>query len=161
MDMNAIYWIILIMIAIALFSFLFRVAKSADAKSRIKELKNNSIEVTPEQFFKIRNTKHATKGRKNVSTDKDFEGIYIIFNHSKNMYYVGQSKRVLQRVNNHFTGKGNGDVYADYKYGNQFTITMIGLENSGFSTLNELERNAIATYSAYSKGYNKTRGNKG
>lgn len=38
---------------------------------------------------------------------------------------------------------------------------MIALENSGFSTLNELERNAIMTYDAYSHGYNKTRGNRG
>ena len=38
---------------------------------------------------------------------------------------------------------------------------MIALENSGFTTLNELERNTIATYNAYAKGYNKTRGNRG
>lgn len=37
---------------------------------------------------------------------------------------------------------------------------MIALKNSGFSTLNELERHTIATYNAYSKGYNKTRGNR-
>ena len=58
-------------------------------------------------------------------------------------------------------GLGNGDVYADYKYGDKFTIKTIKLENSGFRTLNELERNTIKTYSAYSRGYNKTRGNKG
>lgn len=77
------------------------------------------------------------------------------------MYYVGQGKKVFQRVNSHFTGHGNGDVYADYKYGDKFTIKMIALDNSGFTTLNKLERNTIATYNAYSKGYNKTRGNKG
>lgn len=77
------------------------------------------------------------------------------------MYYVGQGKKVFQRVNNHFTGHGNGDVYADYKYGDKFTIKMIALSKSGFSTLNELERNTIRTYDAFSKGYNKTRGNKG
>lgn len=84
-----------------------------------------------------------------------------MFNQSKGMYYVGQGKQVFSRVNAHFTGKGNGDVYADYKYGDKFTIKMIALENSGFSTLNELERNTIAKYNAYYKGYNKTRGNKG
>ena len=77
------------------------------------------------------------------------------------MYYVGQGKKVFQRVNNHFTGHGNGDVYADYKYGDDFTIKMIALETSGFKTLNELERNTIMTYNAYSRGYNKTKGNKG
>lgn len=48
------------------------------------------------------------------------------------LYYVGQGKSVFQRVNNHFTSHGNGDVYADYKYGDEFTIKMIALENSGF-----------------------------
>ena len=53
------------------------------------------------------------------------------------------------------------DIYADYKYGDEFTIRLIALKGSGFKTLNELERNAIAAYRAYDKGYNKTRGNKG
>ena len=64
-------------------------------------------------------------------------------------------------MNGHFTGHGNVGVYADYKYGDDFTIKMIALENSGFSKLNELERNVISTYNAYASGYNKTRGNKG
>lgn len=74
---------------------------------------------------------------------------------------LDKEKKVFQRVNNHFTGHGNGDVYADYKYGDDFTIKMIALEKSGFKTLNELERNTIMTYNAYSRGYNKTKGNKG
>ena len=52
-------------------------------------------------------------------------------------------------------------MYADYKYGDEFTIKMIALENSGYKTLNELERNTITVYNAFSKRYNKTRGNKG
>lgn len=92
---------------------------------------------------------------------QNFPGVYILFNRSKNMYYVGQGKQVLNRVNSHFTGKGNGDVYADYKYGDEFTIKMIALDGSGFQTLNELERNTILHYNAFSNGYNKTRGNRG
>ena len=91
----------------------------------------------------------------------NFAGVYIIFNKTKNMFYVGQSKNVFSRVNNHFTGYGNGDVYADFKAGDEFTIKMVSLEGSGCSSLNELERNYIGIYKAYSKGYNKTRGNRG
>ena len=87
-------------------------------------------------------------------------GVYILFNSTQNKYYVGQGKEILNRVNAHFTGKGNGDVYADYKYGDKFTIKMIGLKGSGFSSLNDLERNTILTYGSFSSGYNKTRGNK-
>ena len=114
-------------------------------------LENNSIEITPEQFFRLRNE----------SQLQDFTGVYILHNSSKNMYYVGQGKSVYKRVNAHFTGHGNGDVYADYKYGDAFTIRMISLVNSGFNNLDELERNTILAYDAYNSGYNRTRGNRG
>lgn len=115
----------------------------------------------PTRFFIIRNTSAGGRWKKFISTKYDFPGVYIIHNHTKEMNYVGQGEKVFQRVNSHFTGHGNGDVYVDYKYGDEFTIKMIALENSGFSTLNELERNTITTYNDYAKGYNRTRGNKG
>lgn len=129
--------------------------------SKIKKLANSVMEITPKEFFSIRNASNGGRGRKHISTSKDFAGVYILYNQTKKMYYVGQGKKVFQRVNNHFTGHGNGDVYADYKYGDKFTIKMIALSKSGFTTLNELERNTIRTYDAFLKGYNKTRGNKG
>ena len=95
-----------------------------------------------------------------MASAHNFPGIYILHNHTQNIYYVGQGQRVLDRVNMHFTGKGNGDVYADYKYGEKFTIKILAIKGSGFDTLNELERHAIDLYDAYENGYNKQRGNK-
>lgn len=129
--------------------------------SKLSDLTNKGMEVTPEEFFKLRNASMGGRGRKHLSTNYEFSGVYILLNQTKNMYYVGQGVKVFQRVNNHFTGHGNGDVYADYKYGDQFTIKLIKLEGSGFSSLNELEREMIRYYNAFSKGYNKTRGNRG
>ena len=91
----------------------------------------------------------------------NYSGVYILHNKTKNLYYLGQGKQVLNRVNAHFTGHGNGYVYADYKCGDRFTIRTIRLESSGFSYLNDLERYCIRKYNAYSRGYNRTRGNKG
>lgn len=136
------------------------VYKKISVNIKIAKLRSNSIEITPSEFFKIRNTKKIFNNRKNISTDQDFEGIYILYNQTKQMYYIGQSKNVIKRVNTHFTGKGNGDVYADYKYGDDFVINMLSLSKSGYTSLNALERDAIDTYQAYSKGYNKTKGNK-
>lgn len=121
-------------------------------KQEIRNLTNNVLEVSPERFFEL---------KKHVSADDDCEGVYIFLNHTKQKHYVGQAKHMFQRVNNHLSGRGNGDVYADYKYGDDFTIKMVELKNSGFSTLNELERNMIMAYDAYTNGYNRTRGNKG
>lgn len=132
-----------------------------EKNEQIEGLINHSLAVTPEEFIKLRNL--AYKGivsvRKPIT--REFAGVYILHNETKDMYYVGQGKRVLDRVNSHFSGRGNGDVYADYRYGDSFTIRIIGLENSGFSNLNELEREMISYYNAYNKGYNKTRGNRG
>lgn len=121
---------------------------------RIRRAADTTTEMTPDEFFRFRN--HLLKSK----SVRKVPGVYILFNKTQNMHYVGQSVDVLNRVNAHLTGKGNGDVYADYKYGNEFTIRIIKLANSGFKTLNELERHAIKTYNAYSRGYNKTRGNK-
>ncbi|MEG1354157.1 MAG: GIY-YIG nuclease family protein, partial [Malacoplasma sp.] len=89
---------------------------------------------TPSEFFHMYSD---LKKMKIKISELDASGVYIIFNISKQSYYVGQSINVLKRVNNHFTGSGNGDVYADYKYGSQFQITIVKCEQS---KLNAMER---------------------
>lgn len=126
---------------------------------KIEKLASGTEELTPEEFFNLRNFSFGGRGRPKYASTKNFVGVYIIFNITKNMYYVGQAHKILDRVNNHFTGKGNGDVYADYKYGDQFTIKMIALNKSGYRSLNDLERDTIRKYKAFARGYNKTRGN--
>jgi hypothetical protein len=129
-----------------------------EINTKIRGLANNTLEMTPQEFMEMR--KATCGSKKSYASTKNFAGVYILHNRSKNMYYVGQGQKVFDRVHSHFTGRGNGDVYADYKYGDSFTIKMIALEKSGFKSLNELERNTIATYNSFAKGYNKTRGNK-
>lgn len=152
------YAAILCVILVGIFSYFSWQKEKIDRQ--IDALANNALEMTPEEFMKMRKTSFGGRGSPSYALSKNFAGVYILFNKSKNMYYVGQGKQVLNRVNAHFTGKGNGDVYADYKYGDSFTIKMISLENSGYDSLNELERHTIARYDACSKGYNKTRGNR-
>lgn len=94
------------------------------------------------------------------SNPDEFTGIYILHNMTVDKYYVGQSARVLHRVRQHFTGHGNGDVYADFKYGDTFSVQTVPLVQSGYQSLNDLERDAIDAFDAYTKGYNYTRGNK-
>ncbi|MBQ7692945.1 MAG: GIY-YIG nuclease family protein [Oscillospiraceae bacterium] len=126
----------------------------------IHDLANNAIEMTPEEFMRMRRVSFGGRGRKSYALTLNYPGVYILHNKTKDLYYVGQGTKVLNRVYAHFTGRGNGDVYADFKYGDNFTIRTIALENSGFSNLNDLERYCISYYNAYYKGYNKTRGNR-
>lgn len=152
-------FIFLICGMLLIFTIAIPLVQKHTIKQKIVKLANHTLEITPQEFFRIRNTSLGGRGHRHISSQYDFEGVYILFNHDKNMHYVGQSKSVFTRINAHLTGHGNGDVYADYKYGDHFSIKTISLKDSGFHTLNELERRTIQAYDAYAKGYNKTRGN--
>ena len=76
------------------------------------------------------------------------------------MYYVGQAKKVLDRVAGHFEGRGNGHIFADYEHGDHFTIRAIALSNSGFTSIDALERHFIDYYDSFEHGYNRNRGNR-
>ena len=141
--------------------FIYVCRRRSHNKKRLKRTQSGAIELTPEEFFRMRKESLGKNGKTSFGLTHNFAGVYVLYNKTKNMYYVGQGQRVFDRVNSHFTGKGNGDVYADYKYGDEFTITTFALEESGYSSLNELERSAIEAYGAFANGYNKTRGNRG
>jgi len=127
-------------------------------KTQILELSETASEITPSAFFQLRNNAFVRSKKDPQSNIYNFPGVYVLHSKTKDMYYIGQGRRVFDRVNDHFSGRGNGDVYADHKYGDLFTIRMLALRGSGFSTLNDLEKSAILTYNSYAKGYNKTRG---
>ena len=148
----------IIIILIILFSIIKDANDKKNIINQINSLANNTLEMTPQEFFEMRNKKI---NHSSYALSHNFAGVYILFNKTKNLYYVGQGQQILNRINAHFTGHGNGDVYADYKYGDVFTIKMISLENSGCSSLNELERKTIMTYDSVAHGYNKTKGNRG
>lgn len=114
---------------------------------RLDRLSSNTLEMSPKGFFNLK------------ERAEEFTGVYILHNESKDMYYIGQSVRVLSRVSQHFTGHGNGDVYADFKYGDTFTIRCLSLANSGYGSLDALEKDFIKRYNAHVTGYNKTQGN--
>lgn len=111
-------------------------ARARDERRRWLAEKRAIVEgatpLTPEQFFKLRD------GYKGHLQDFDFMGCYVLRNLANGMCYVGQAKHVPQRVNAHFTGKGNGDVYADYRYGNPFEIRMVDVMATGYRRLDDL-----------------------
>lgn len=113
------------------------------------KLPHNYTKLTPDQFFKLRK-----------QIQGDMVGVYVIYNQTRNMYYVGQATRLFFRVNQHMTGHGNGDVYADYKRGkDKIIIQLFPLTNSGYYDLDKFEKDMITKYDAYNNGYNKTAGN--
>lgn len=122
----------------------------------MKRLKNSALEMKPDKFEEIR---QQTLG-KNRTID-DFSGIYILYNKTNGKYYIGQSNTVFSRVDQHFKGRGNGDVYHHFRSGHNWRIRLLDLKETNFRTLNELERHFIDYYDAFKNGYNRTRGNNG
>lgn len=146
--------IYVLLIVLLIVWFFYRRKKVKDA---IMRLTSGAQEIPAEEFMRMREVR---EGKRKISNQSDFTGIYIIHNLTKGMYYVGQSKNVLKRISSHLGGSGNGDVYADLKYGDVFTVKAIPLAGSGYSNLDALERDAIQTYDAFEHGYNKNRGNR-
>ncbi|MFL0445418.1 GIY-YIG nuclease family protein [Bacillus subtilis] len=124
-------------------------------RKELDALRNKMKSYTPEELLLFKNKKEReSKGLYN------FSGIYIIHNSDKDIYYVGQAVRVFDRVYNHFlANEGNDRVYEDFCLGNTFRVSLIPLSITSFSTLNELEDNAIRAYASILNGYNKMSGN--
>jgi hypothetical protein len=68
--------------------------------------------------------------------------------------YVGQSVNMYRRVFNHFTGHGNGDVYADVKYQRHVFVKFIPCSPE---QLNNYEKCLISQYNT-TTSYNRTKG---
>ncbi len=146
--------IILVLIMLAMFAGMFFLIY----KKRNKVLADVENKLNTSEVFTINSfiDMYENIKRNNIRlNDVDKPGVYVILNKTKNMNYVGQSKRVLQRINQHITGKGNGDVYADFKYGDDFEVFVIKCDES---ELDIVEKNLIKKYEAFSKGYNRNRG---
>lgn len=147
-----------------------RVENKGIVRKELDDLRGKLKKYTPEELLELRN-KNVRK-RRGV---EDLAGIYIIHNRKKDIYYVGKSEGVFGRTYQHFItdpAKNKAryestvmfnlrEIYDDYRLGDNFNISLIPLENTSFSTLDDLEGNAISAYNSsveYS-GYNRTNGN--
>lgn len=86
--------------------------------------------------------------RKALTQQGEITGIFIVHNATKDLYYVGQSANAIDRTAIQFLGRGNCDVYADYKYGDSFNVRIIPLSESGYESLNELKCAAMQALEA-------------
>lgn len=68
-------YIILILLVQFLF-FVLKIRKKRNIRNKIRELANNTTEITPEEFFKIRNKSFGGKGNPLYSNNYNFTGVY-------------------------------------------------------------------------------------
>ena len=91
------------------------------------------------------------------SIDKGGVGIYVIYNETKNKYYVGQAKQIFKRVRDHFAVD---DIVRDRIAGDKFEVKFLTAnELDGDYRLDHIEKTGILIYNSDRAGYNKTNGN--
>lgn len=69
--------------------------KKVEINKKIEKLSSGVEEYTPEEFFKLRNYSFGVRDKQKYALTMNFTGVYIIFNKTKNMYYVGQAHKIL------------------------------------------------------------------
>ena len=67
--------------------------------------------------------------------DRDFAGVYVLRNASRNKYCIGSSARVYHAVADQLTGEGNARLYEDKVMGDRFDLHVISLDESGYKDL--------------------------
>lgn len=91
------------------------------------------------------------------------KGVYVIWNKTKNKYYVGQSKNMGKRIfSQHFSFLKNdvrNIIFAKDWYNNDEFYYQTIIYGDKHTNLDELEKETIAKYDAFKNGYNSTAGN--
>lgn len=90
------------------------------------------------------------------SADKGGIGVYVLYNATKNKYYVGQAKQIYKRIRDHFQVE---DIARDFLNGDNITATFLTANELGEDyRMDHIERVGIDLFDAEKSGYNKKQG---
>jgi len=91
------------------------------------------------------------------SADKGGVGIYVLYNESKNKYYVGQAKQLFKRIREHFAVE---DIARDYLAGDRIHVKVLTAnEIDADYRLDHIEKTGIDIFNSDKDGYNRRTGN--
>ena len=136
------------LIFLGLFLFIDGLLLVSTASRQQKELLNLRQSLLEDDSQITASAEEFMSQRKALAQQGKVTGIFIVHNATKNLYYVGQSAKAIDRAALQFLGRGNCDVYADFKYGDAFNVRIVPLSTSGYENLNELKRTAIKALEA-------------
>lgn len=148
---------LLIMVGLTIVSTIVGSYEKRRVCDQISDLASEVLELSPEELIPSHLGVTVESDNRNPK-EMNVAGIYILCNQTKDRCYVGQGRQVLDRIPHHFEGTGNSEVYEDYTRGDEFIVKLIPLKDSGYQSLNELERHTIMTYNACDAGYNSVEG---
>ena len=99
------------------------------------------LELYDERTYDIRNKQDDIKFMKTL----DFKGLYLIKNLSKKKYYLGYGDKVFRKVDRHFKGYGNKEIYDDFKKGHTFVVSFGKYDADAYASI-ELYEKESRTY---------------
>lgn len=79
---------------------------------------------------------------------QDGPGVYVLANSRKKRSYIGVGDKVFRKVYRHINGHGRADIFSGISAGDEYEIHVYLLSRSGHTTLNELEKEVMATFRA-------------
>ena len=128
----------------------------------IREQKNETFKQTKEQLLENLKQKFDEKQWKPLesilkSADKGGIGIYVLYNSTKEKYYVGQAKQLYKRVRDHFKVE---EIARDQISGDTISVKFLTANELGEDyRMDHIEKTGIEIFNAGVTGYNKTAGN--
>jgi len=92
--------------------------------------------------------------------DKGHIGTYVLYNKSKNKYYVGQAKETYKRIRDHFKVE---QIALDKMAGDEIVVKILSpthaAELYNDYRIDHIEKSAIEVFDGNTTGYNRTTGN--
>lgn len=124
---------------------LLLVSTASRQQKKVLNLRQSLLEDDPQ--FTV-SAEEFMSQRKAQIQQGEVAGVFIIHNVTKDLYYVGQSAKAIDRTALQFLGRGNCDVYADFRYGDSIDVHIVPLSGSCFESLTELKRSVIQALEA-------------
>jgi hypothetical protein len=152
----------------ALLAYVENQKKEAEAKLHLNNLKKAEQKEKLEHFKQTRDelkdslrAKFDARGWVPVdkilsSADKGSIGIYVLYNETKNKYYVGQAKAISARIRKHFEVE---PIARDFLSGDRILVKTLAAGELNDYRIDHIEKIGIELFAGDTDGYNKTAGN--
>ena len=135
----------------------FKDLKKAEQKQKLEVFKQTKDILKDKLKAQIDQKEWSSLNSVLERTDKGGMGIYIIYNETKDKYYVGQSKQLIKRVKDHFFVEA---IARDFLAGDRMSVKFLTAnELDSDYRLDHIEKTGIEIFGSDKNGYNKTIGN--
>ena len=131
--------------------------RAAEQKEKLENFRRTKDELRQSLKNQFDAKEWASLGSILRKLDKGTMGIYVLYNETKDKYYVGQSKEVYTRIKKHFEIE---PIALDYCNGDVIKVKILSAsEMDADYRIDHIEKTGIEIFDANTKGYNKTIGN--